>query len=89
VSDAHNCSVCFKCARTLLTLELLGHLTSFNKVFDRQYSRIREGYVAHVRQARRVCCVRLPTCVRWTAHAWGAHDRTLTNMAKAARALFA
>ena len=43
-----NCSVCPKCARTLLTLELLGKLDAFSSVFDiPKYRReVRTRYIA-------------------------------------------
>lgn len=34
VINEHNCSVCWKCKRTLLTLEIAGHLDCYDKVFD-------------------------------------------------------
>jgi hypothetical protein len=32
--DGSNCSTCVKCSRTLFTLELLGEIDKYNKVFD-------------------------------------------------------
>jgi len=44
-----NCSRCFKCLRTLLTLELLGQLAPFEGVFDLPRYRVaRNGYVARL-----------------------------------------
>ena len=41
-SDGTNCSGCWKCARTLLTLEILGLLDQYDQVFDLdEYRRIR------------------------------------------------
>lgn len=34
-----NCNVCFKCVRTLLTIDALGKLDRYNKVFDIDYYR--------------------------------------------------
>ena len=42
-----NCSRCWKCTRTLLTLEALGRLDAFEKVFDLPY------YRTH----RALCCI--------------------------------
>lgn len=42
-----NCSACWKCGRTLLTLELLGQLDAFASVFDLEHwHRIRSTYIA-------------------------------------------
>lgn len=42
-----NCSACFKCLRTLSTLEFGGLLDRYAAVFDRaRYRRLRDGYVA-------------------------------------------
>lgn len=44
-----NCSACDKCLRTLLTLEILGKLKSFGKVFDlTKYRENRAYYLAKV-----------------------------------------
>ena len=44
-----NCSRCFKCLRTMLTLELLGRLGAFEGVFNLpQYRVARTGYVARL-----------------------------------------
>lgn len=44
-----NCSGCFKCARTLLTLDLLGCLEDFTEVFNlTKYRQIRKGYIVHI-----------------------------------------
>jgi hypothetical protein len=44
-----NCSCCWKCCRSLLTLELLGEATNFASAFDlKKFSRVRDRYVAHV-----------------------------------------
>ena len=48
-SDGTNCSGCWKCARTLLTLEILGLLDQYDQVFDLdEYRRIRYRYISHV-----------------------------------------
>lgn len=47
-ADGHggNCSACFKCCRTILTLELLGKLDSYRSVFDmRKFATVRNAYV--------------------------------------------
>lgn len=44
-----NCSTCWKCARTLLTLEILGKEGFYEGVFDlNAYHRIREQYIVSV-----------------------------------------
>jgi len=44
-----NCSTCFKCKRTMLTLEIVGELDQYRDVFDLDtYWRIRELYIAEV-----------------------------------------
>jgi len=48
-ASAGNCSTCWKCARTLLTLEILGKLHLYDKVFDlAKYAQIRRNYVGKV-----------------------------------------
>ncbi len=54
VESGVNCGRCFKCLRTLLTLELLGKLDLFAAVFDlADYRRRRERYVLEVLADRR------------------------------------
>lgn len=44
-----NCSQCFKCCRTLLTLELIGKLSNYSSIFDlEKYHKIRKSYIAEV-----------------------------------------
>lgn len=44
--EGRNCSVCFKCCRTLLTLELLGKVHLYEKIFDLQRFRsVRSRYI--------------------------------------------
>ena len=52
---ATNCSVCFKCQRTLMALEILGVLPQFSGVFDlkRFSSRERSRYIATLLNNRR------------------------------------
>lgn len=41
-----NCSVCFKCCRTILTLELLGKVDLYRDVFDlRKFAAVRGAYI--------------------------------------------
>jgi len=48
-SEETNCSVCSKCARTLLTLEILGKVSLFSGVFNLdRYARIRRRYIMFV-----------------------------------------
>jgi hypothetical protein len=45
--DGKNCSECSKCARTLLTLELLGKAENFSGLFDiEKYELIKQQYLA-------------------------------------------
>ena len=51
--DGGNCSRCFKCLRTMLTLELLGEAERFRSVFDfSQFERLRTRYVLSLAFAR-------------------------------------
>lgn len=44
--DGGNCSVCLKCCRTLITLELLGELPRFEKAFDlARWAKVRTHYI--------------------------------------------
>jgi len=44
-----NCSVCFKCARTIMTLELLGKSELYSKVFDfKKFKKIRSRYLRSI-----------------------------------------
>lgn len=44
--DGGNCSVCLKCCRTLITLELLGELPRFEKAFDlARWAKVRTRYI--------------------------------------------
>ena len=48
-----NCSACWKCLRTQLSLELLGSLERYGKVFQRdRYARVRTLFIASVLQSR-------------------------------------
>ena len=48
-----NCSICSKCCRTLLSLEILGKLENYRNVFDLdKYRKVRNGYVRHVLRNR-------------------------------------
>lgn len=49
-----NCSVCFKCCRTIMTLELLGEAHYYKDVFDlEKFSRIRNQYIRKVLRYKR------------------------------------
>jgi hypothetical protein len=53
VERAENCSQCWKCARTLLTLEILGKHRLYNKVFDlEKFYQIRSDYIESIRQSQ-------------------------------------
>jgi hypothetical protein len=44
--NGKNCSMCFKCDRTLLTLEMLGVIDKFDKVFDlSKWRKVRNYYI--------------------------------------------
>lgn len=48
-SDGKNCSTCWKCCRTLLTLEMLGHLKDFEQVFSLdRWQKVKNGYLRRV-----------------------------------------
>lgn len=52
--EGRNCSVCFKCCRTLLTLELLGLAELYKNVFDlEKFRRVRNRYVMKVLRHKR------------------------------------
>lgn len=42
-AEGANCSVCFKCSRTILTLELLGKIHLYERIFDREKFRTVRG----------------------------------------------
>lgn len=47
--EGRNCSVCFKCCRTQLTLELLGLEEMYHKVFDfKKFETVRTAYIFRV-----------------------------------------
>jgi len=49
VIEDSNCGVCFKCLRTLITLDILGEIEHFNKVFDlNNYFNHREKHLARI-----------------------------------------
>lgn len=51
--EGRNCSVCFKCCRTLMTLELLGVSERYSGVFDiEKFRRIRNGYLLKCLRAK-------------------------------------
>ena len=48
-----NCSVCWKCCRTLLTLEIIGKIEKYRGVFDLdKYWKVRNGYIRYVLRHR-------------------------------------
>jgi len=49
VNEGENCSVCFKCMRTILTLEILGKMEQFKKVFNfDKYYWAKCGYITSI-----------------------------------------
>ena len=47
--EGENCSVCSKCGRTLLTLEILGKIEKFKNVFNLdKYNLFRNGYIINL-----------------------------------------
>lgn len=52
--EGRNCSVCFKCLRTLLTLDLLGEIESYADVFDLgKYRAERNAYIRRLLRYKR------------------------------------
>lgn len=46
LEDVKNCSECFKCARTLLTLEILGKKRLYKNIFNlEKFEEIKKGYI--------------------------------------------
>ncbi|MGM0504617.1 MAG: hypothetical protein ACQESQ_08355 [Bacteroidota bacterium] len=49
LDEVRNCSVCFKCSRTLLTLEILGLQYLYKDVFDiEKFNKIKRSYIESV-----------------------------------------
>lgn len=49
VSTGANCSRCFKCMRTLFTLDILGKLNNYRDIFNlSEYKRLKDSYIAQV-----------------------------------------
>lgn len=54
IEQAHNCSTCWKCARTLLTLEILGKQAQYDQVFDlNKFQSVRDDYVQSILTERK------------------------------------
>ena len=52
--EGRNCSVCFKCLRTLLTLELIGEIEAYADVFDLERYRVeRNSYIRRLFRYKR------------------------------------
>lgn len=52
VDRAENCSQCWKCARTLLTLEILGKHHRYKNVFDlEKFDKIRDDYIKSLQES--------------------------------------
>ena len=52
-SHTGNCSICWKCARTLLTFEILGKLDLYNRMFDlKAYDQIRNRYIVGILRSK-------------------------------------
>ncbi len=78
-SERRNCSTCWKCARTLLTFEILGLLDSFREAFDlHAYNAVRSRHIVEmlrssdplwveVRELARRRGVRFPATLRLAA----------------------
>ncbi len=77
--SVRNCSTCWKCVRTMLTLELLGRLQDFHEVFDLQvYARVRSHFIVEMLRSedplwREICALararhyRVPPVLRLAA----------------------
>lgn len=49
VCDGGNCSVCFKCMRTLLTFDVLGTIERYSNIFDlEKYKAHKASYISHI-----------------------------------------
>lgn len=47
--NVENCSICSKCLRTEITLDLLGKLNLYNKIFDlEKYNKIKDKYIGYI-----------------------------------------
>ena len=47
--DGKNCSICFKCMRTQLTLDIAGKLSLYNHVFDnKKYEKHKKAYIRNI-----------------------------------------
>lgn len=68
--DHHaNCSACFKCLRTMLTLDIAGKLDLYSGVFDlTKYRERREWYVGHVLAADDPFSREIATLIRETGY---------------------
>lgn len=54
IKEGENCGNCIKCARTLLTLEILGEINKFSSIFDlKEYQKRRSRYIISVLARRR------------------------------------
>ncbi len=67
--DVRNCSTCWPCIRTLLTLELLGHLEAYREAFDlAAYARVRSRAIVEVLRSDDPRWVELRTLARDRGH---------------------
>jgi len=65
LSDKINCGRCSKCKRTILTLEILGKLQFFEKVFDLEaYYKERSAFIAQVLSSERTLLVEIRDLAR-------------------------
>lgn len=80
-TDSHNCSTCWKCARTLLTLELLGLLESYRDAFDlKAYAAVRSRYIVEMLRSEEPLWVEIREFARARGHRFPAALRLVAAM---------
>lgn len=81
-----NCSTCWKCGRTLLTLELLGKIESFSSVFDLDHWRRHRStyiaeYVTNPKKARDPLTLEILELARDTGHTFSGMEKAMGRIA--------
>ena len=68
-TGSRNCSTCWKCARTLLTLELLGQLETYREAFDlKAYAVVRSRYIVEMLRSDEPLWVEIRELARARGH---------------------
>ena len=85
-----NCSSCWKCVRTMLTLELLGRLDDYREVFDlRTYAKVRSHFIVEMLRSQDPLWVEVREFARARGHRFPATLRLAAalppNLLQAAR----